>query len=156
MSPVGGVGINLAIQDAVATANLLGDALREQRVNDAMLARVQTRREFPTRATQFLQVNAHKGLQYVFNNPGRVTAPWQLKAVVSIPGIQKVAARVIGVGILPEHIKGARAQKACPMPRLKKLAIGAGLLAAGVVIGTRLVKASRRRDFAWGASRPGW
>ena len=156
MSPVGGVGINLAIQDAVATANLLGDALREGRVTDTMLARVQTRREFPTRVTQFLQVNAHKGLQNVFNNPGRVTAPWQLKAVVSIPGIQKVTARIIGMGVLPEHIKGAKAQKACPMPALKKIAIGAGLLAAGIVIGTRLVKASRRRDFAWGTSRPGW
>jgi 2-polyprenyl-6-methoxyphenol hydroxylase-like FAD-dependent oxidoreductase len=156
MSPVGGVGINLAIQDAVATANALGDALREGRVTDAMLARIQTRREFPTRVTQFLQVNAHKGLQNVFNNPGRVTAPWQLKAVVSIPGIQKVTARIIGMGVLPEHIKGAKAQKACPMPALKKIAIGAGLLAAGIVIGTRLVKAGRRRDFAWGTSRPGW
>ena len=156
MSPVGGVGINLAVQDAVATANLLADGLRERRVSETMLARVQTRREFPTRVTQFLQVNAHKGLQYVFNNPGRVTAPWQLKAVVSIPGIQKVTARVIGMGVLPEHIKGAKVQQACPMPRLKKIAIGAGLLAAGIMVGTRLLKARRKRDFAWSASRPGW
>jgi 2-polyprenyl-6-methoxyphenol hydroxylase-like FAD-dependent oxidoreductase len=156
MSPVGGVGINLAIQDAVATANLLADPLRERRVTEAMLARIQMRREFPTRVTQFLQVNAHKGLQYVFDHPGRVSAPWQLKAVVSIPGIQKVTARVIGVGILPEHVKGARKKTSCPVPMLKKIAIGAGLLAAGIVVGTRLVKASRKREFAWGTSRPGW
>jgi len=156
MSPVGGVGINLAIQDAVATANLLAAPLRERRVGEAMLARIQMRREFPTRVTQFLQVNAHKALQNVFDHPGRITAPWQLKAVLSIPGIQKVTARVIGVGILPEHIKGAKTQKACAMPTLKKIAIGAGLLAAGIVVGTRLVKARRKRDFAWGTSRPGW
>jgi 2-polyprenyl-6-methoxyphenol hydroxylase-like FAD-dependent oxidoreductase len=156
MSPVGGVGINLAIQDAVATANLLTDPLRERRVSEAMLARIQMRREFPTRVTQFLQVNAHKALQNVFDHPGRVTAPWQLKAVLSIPGIQRVTARVIGVGVLPEHIKGAKTRKACAMPALKKIAIGAGLLAAGIVVGTRLVKARRKRDFAWGTSRPGW
>jgi 2-polyprenyl-6-methoxyphenol hydroxylase-like FAD-dependent oxidoreductase len=156
MSPVGGVGINLAIQDAVATANLLAAPLREKRVTEAMLARIQTRREFPTRVTQFLQVNAHKALQYVFENPGRLTAPWQFKAVLSIPGIQKLPARVIGMGVLPEHIKGATALKTCPMLSLKKIAIGAGLLAAGIVIGTRIVKASRKRDFAWGTSRPGW
>ena len=111
MSPVGGVGINLAIQDAVATANLLGDALRERRVTETMLARIQDRREFPTRVTQFLQVNAHKGLQAVFSNPGRAVAPWQLRAVVSIPGIQRVVAHVIGVGVLPEHIKGAEKKR---------------------------------------------
>ena len=60
MSPVFGVGINLAIQDAVATANLLADALRQGRVTEALLASVQQRREFPARVTQFLQVNAHK------------------------------------------------------------------------------------------------
>ena len=69
MSPVGGVGINLAIQDAVATANLLADPLRERRVSETTLARIQMRREFPTRVTQFLQVNAHKALQNVFDIP---------------------------------------------------------------------------------------
>ena len=156
MPPAGGVGINLAIQDAVATANILAEPLRQGPVTETMLALVQERREFPTRVTQILQVNAHKALQNVFDHPGRITAPWQLKAVLSIPGIQKVTARVIGVGILPEHIKGAQAQKACAMPTLKKIAIGAGLLAAGIVVGTRLVKARRKRDFAWGTSRPGW
>src|SRR6202012_5844378 len=66
MSPVGGVGINLAIQDAVATANLLTDSLRDGTISDSILARVQRLREFPTRATQFIQAMAHKALQKVF------------------------------------------------------------------------------------------
>jgi 2-polyprenyl-6-methoxyphenol hydroxylase-like FAD-dependent oxidoreductase len=156
MSPVGGVGINLAIQDAVATANLLGDPLRQRRVNEALLARIQARREFPTRATQFLQVQAHKGLQTIFRNPGPAVAPWQLRAVVSIPGIQKLTARVIGVGILPEHIKGATKEKKCPVPMLKRIAIGAGLLAAGVVIGAKIIQGQRKRRYAWTAGRVGF
>ena len=149
MSPMGGVGINLAIQDAVATANLLADPLRERRVTEGMLARIQNRREFPTRATQFLQVNAHKALQTVFNNPGHAVAPWQLRAAVSIPGIQHVMARVVGVGVLPEHIKGARAEKKGPVPLLARIAIGIGLAAAGAAIGVSLVKGKRKRRFAW-------
>src|SRR3954465_4545241 len=66
MSPAGGVGINLAIQDAVATANLLSDALLKKRVNEELLAQVQRRREFPTVVTQTLQANAHKLLNLVF------------------------------------------------------------------------------------------
>ena len=87
MSPAGGVGINLAVQDAVATANLLADALRDGRVTEALLAQVQERREFPTRVTQFLQVNAHKAIKKIFENPGPAEAPWQLKAAVHIPGL---------------------------------------------------------------------
>jgi hypothetical protein len=130
--------------------------LRERRVNEAMLARLQARREFPTRATQFLQVQAHKGLQTIFRNPGPAVAPWQMRAVLSIPGIQKVTARVIGVGILPEHIKGARKEKKCPVPMLKRIAIGAGLLAAGVVIGAKIIQGQRRRRYAWTAERVGF
>ncbi len=156
MSPVGGVGINLAIQDAVATANLLADPLREGRVTEAMLARIQRRREFPTMVTQFLQVNAHKGLQAIFRNPGPAVAPWQFKAIVNIPGIQKLPARIVGVGVLPEHIKGARTQKTCSMPSLKKIAIGVGLLAAGVVIGAKIVNGQRRKRYAWTADRVGF
>jgi|SRR5580698_5452534 2-polyprenyl-6-methoxyphenol hydroxylase-like FAD-dependent oxidoreductase len=156
MSPVGGVGINLAIQDAVATANLLAEPLREGLLSEELLARIQDRREFPTRVTQFLQVQAHKGLQTIFRNPGPAVAPWQMRAVLSIPGIQKVTARVIGVGVLPEHIKGARPEKKCPVPLLKRIAIGAGLVAAGVVIGAKVIKAQRRRQYAWGESRAGF
>jgi 2-polyprenyl-6-methoxyphenol hydroxylase-like FAD-dependent oxidoreductase len=144
MSPVFGVGINLAIQDAVATANLLADALRGGRVTEALLASVQQRREFPARVIQFMQMNAHRGLQTVFRNPGPARAPWQLKVAVNIPGIQHVMARIIGMGIRPEHIRGARKQPACEVQLLKKIAIGAGLLAGGVVLMARMARGFRR------------
>jgi hypothetical protein len=147
MSPVFGVGINLAIQDAVATANLLADPLRQGRVTEALLASLQQRREFPARVTQFLQVNAHRGLQTIFRNPGPAKAPWQLKAAVNIPGVQHVVARVIGVGVRPEHIRGARKQTAFGQ-LLKKIAIGAGLLAGGIVLTARLARGFRRIN-AW-------
>ena len=104
MSPAGGVGINLAIQDAVATANLLAIPLKEKRVTEETLAKVQQRREFPTRVTQRLQINAHKVFRRVFETTGPMKAPWQLKAALQIPGVQRLIARVIGVGIRPEHI----------------------------------------------------
>jgi 2-polyprenyl-6-methoxyphenol hydroxylase-like FAD-dependent oxidoreductase len=105
MSPAGGVGINLAIQDAVATANLLAEHLRAGAVPEAALASVQQRREFPTRVTQFLQVNAHKAFAKIFDNPGPIKAPWQLRAAVRIPGIQRLIARAVGLGARPEHIQ---------------------------------------------------
>jgi 2-polyprenyl-6-methoxyphenol hydroxylase-like FAD-dependent oxidoreductase len=105
MSPAGGVGINLAIQDAVATANLLAEHLRAGAVPEAALASVQQRREFPTRVTQFLQVNAHKAFAKIFENPGPIKAPWQLRAAVRIPGLQRLIARAVGLGARPEHIQ---------------------------------------------------
>ena len=128
MSPVGGVGINLAIQDAVATANLLADALLEGRVSEESLAQVQRRREFPTVVTQALQANAHKLLNLVFKNPGPVRAPWQLKAVVRIPGFTHLTARAIGMGVRPEHVREVK-RKACKGTRLAKIAVGLGVVA---------------------------
>jgi 2-polyprenyl-6-methoxyphenol hydroxylase-like FAD-dependent oxidoreductase len=148
MSPAGGVGINLAIQDAVATANLLADPLREGRVTEAMLAQVQQRREFPTRVTQFLQVNAHRLFQKIFANPGPARAPWQFKAAVHIPGLRRVTARVVGIGVRPEHIRGARKQPACDGHYLKRAAVGIALVAAGAVLAARLVRGFGRRRYA--------
>src|SRR3984957_6212561 len=131
MSPIGGVGINLAIQDAVATANLLSGPLREKRVTESDLARVQKRREFPTRVTQFFQVNAHKGFEYVFQHPGPLKAPWQLKAVVRIPGIQHLAGRIVGMGVRPEHVRTAEPRPSLSRPNLMmRIAIFAGITAA--------------------------
>jgi len=144
MSPAGGVGINLAIQDAVATANLLGDALREGCVTEDLLDRVQRRREFPTRVTQQLQVYAHNGMQRVFRNPGPAVAPWQLKAIVQIPGIQHLVARAIGVGVRPEHIKGARKKSAFDSVCSKGVAIGIGVLTAAAVLGGCMLRGRRR------------
>ena len=75
MSPAGGVGINLAIQDAIATANLLTGPLHERCVPEVVLAAVQKRRELPTRVTQAIQIFAHRGLARVFENPGPIQAP---------------------------------------------------------------------------------
>jgi len=140
MSPAGGVGINLAIQDAVATANLLADPLRERRATTASLAAVQQRREFPTRVTQELQVNAHKLFQKVFENPGAAHAPWQLRVAVEIPGIQRVMARAVGMGVRPEHIVGAKTSAPCDKKRLVKIAAGIGIAAAVAAITVGLLR----------------
>jgi 2-polyprenyl-6-methoxyphenol hydroxylase-like FAD-dependent oxidoreductase len=104
MSPAGGVGINLAIQDAVAAANLLAAPLKNGRPSNANLAAVQRRREFPTRVTQAVQVVAHRGIANVFANPGPIQAPWQLKAIQHVPGIHRALGYAVGVGARPEHV----------------------------------------------------
>ena len=129
MSPAGGVGINLAIQDAVATANLLADPLRERRVTPELLRRVQWRRELPTRMTQAAQANAHKLFAQLFLQTGPLQAPWQLKTAVQIPGITHVIGRAVGIGVRPEHIMGARRSRAYRNAQLAKLAIGLSVAA---------------------------
>jgi 2-polyprenyl-6-methoxyphenol hydroxylase-like FAD-dependent oxidoreductase len=133
MSPAGGVGINLAIQDAVATANLLADALCESRVTPELLARVQRRREFATRMTQAAQANAHKLFAQLFRQSGPLQPPWQLKAAVRIPGITHAIGRAVGVGVRPEHINDARRSPAYRNERMVKLAVGLGI-AAGILL----------------------
>ncbi len=135
MSPAGGVGINLAIQDAVATANILAETLREGRVTEAELARVQQRREFPTRVTQALQVNAHKAFERLFQTSGPLQAPWQLKAMTYVPGRRTMLGYVVGVGVRPEHVAGAR-KGAWDQPwSLRKAAVHAGA-AIGAAVAT--------------------
>lgn len=148
MSPAGGVGINLAIQDAVAAANLLAEPLLKRCMTEDLLAGVQQRREFPTRVTQRLQVNAHKVFESVFRNQHPLKAPWQLKVGVRVPGIQHVIARVIGIGVRPEHISGARRECNFNGKLRKGIAVCAGL-AAAATIAWRL---SRVKN--WGGSRP--
>jgi 2-polyprenyl-6-methoxyphenol hydroxylase-like FAD-dependent oxidoreductase len=143
MSPAGGVGINLAIQDAVATANLLSDPLLAGNVSESTIAQVQQRREFPTVVTQQLQVFAHRQLSKVFQNPGPEKAPWQLKAVFGIPGIQRLTALAVGVGVRPEHIKGARPSPERKAACIKGIAVGVGVAAA--VFAVSLFGRRRRR-----------
>ncbi|MBV9084687.1 MAG: FAD-dependent oxidoreductase [Acidobacteriaceae bacterium] len=112
MSPAWGVGINYAIQDAVAAARILGDALQNRRSTDDLLPRIQKRREFPVRAVQFLQERAHAGFANVFDNSGPMRAPWQLKLAVHIPGIQRIVGRAIGIGLRPEHIGSSKPKRA--------------------------------------------
>jgi 2-polyprenyl-6-methoxyphenol hydroxylase-like FAD-dependent oxidoreductase len=140
MSPAGGVGINLAIQDAVATANILAGPLLEGRVTEALLARVQERREFPTRVTQTLQVNAHKLFQRMFETSGQIQAPWQLKAVVQVPGLQRVMGRVVGMGVRPEHVAGASLPWSLQPWSLRKVAVQAGALVGAAVATLRALQ----------------
>jgi 2-polyprenyl-6-methoxyphenol hydroxylase-like FAD-dependent oxidoreductase len=106
MSPVGGVGINLAIQDAVAAANILGGPLRAGTIGMDDLAAVQKRRSFPTRATQWLQVQIqNRVLSRVLASRGDLTPPWPLRVVGRYPWLQRIPARLIGVGFRPEHVR---------------------------------------------------
>jgi len=105
MSPAFGVGINLAIQDAVAAANILSPALNYRAVTDELLEQVQRRREFPARVTQMLQVFVHKGLEAVFRQREVMHPPLPLRAAVRVPGFQHMVARVVGIGVRPEHVR---------------------------------------------------
>jgi 2-polyprenyl-6-methoxyphenol hydroxylase-like FAD-dependent oxidoreductase len=106
MSPIGGVGINLAIQDAVAAANILAEPLAKGAVSDEHLRAVQRRREFPARVTQGFQVFAHKR----FLGPALRTTrpitrlPFALKLLQTFPILRRIPARLIGLGIRPEHV----------------------------------------------------
>ncbi len=105
MSPVGGVGINLAIQDAVAAANILAEPLRAGRVTTADLARVQERRETPTRRTQWLQVQIQNNvIKSVLGGEGPSDPPLLMRLMRSVPLLARIPARVIGLGFRPEHI----------------------------------------------------
>ena len=146
MSPAGGVGINLAIQDAVATANLLSDPLREGNVTQRLLESVQRRREFAARMTQAAQANAHKLFARLFRSAGPLQAPWQLKAVLRIPGLPHVIGRAVGVGVRPEHIQGTRRSPAYRNDRLAKIALGLGLTAG--LVGVCILKRGSRRCLA--------
>jgi 2-polyprenyl-6-methoxyphenol hydroxylase-like FAD-dependent oxidoreductase len=106
MSPIGGVGINLAIQDAVAAANILAAPLRAGPVGADTLREVQRRREFPTRLTQRLQVFVQdRILSRVLSSKSKLSLPLPLRLVRAFPILSRIPARVIGMGFRPEHIK---------------------------------------------------
>ena len=132
MSPAGGVGINLAIQDAVATANLLTNALLDGRVTASDLARVQRRREFPTRLTQAMQILAHRGFARAFQHPGPMRAPWQLKVATRSPGIHAALGYAVGIGARPERVRGVRRTNE-PRPSLLRTAAFAAIGIAATI-----------------------
>jgi 2-polyprenyl-6-methoxyphenol hydroxylase-like FAD-dependent oxidoreductase len=107
MSPIGGVGINLAIQDAVAAANLLADPLTHGPVSDERLREVQRRREFPTRVTQGFQVFAHKRfIGPALRDARPITRlPFALKLLQMFPILRRIPARLVGLGVRPEHVR---------------------------------------------------
>jgi 2-polyprenyl-6-methoxyphenol hydroxylase-like FAD-dependent oxidoreductase len=103
MSPFGGVGVNLAIQDAVATANSLAQHLRCGMADDGDLAAVQARREWPVRATQYLQLRLQSRLMQP--PTGRDRLPLALRFVANAPALRRIPARIIGLGFRPEHVQ---------------------------------------------------
>ncbi len=106
MSPVGGVGINLAIQDAVAAANILAAPLGSGRLSTEDLKRVQRRREWPTKLTQWAQLAVQKRIiKPVLSEQGSLSPPLALKLLGSFPFLRRVSARLIGLGIRPEHVR---------------------------------------------------
>jgi 2-polyprenyl-6-methoxyphenol hydroxylase-like FAD-dependent oxidoreductase len=105
MSPIGGVGINLAIQDAVAAANVLAEPLRSGSASDALLAKVQARREFPTRVTQRIQLFMQDRVIRNVLAGGDMTPPLFLRLLQRFPILRRLPARVLGLGVRPEHIQ---------------------------------------------------
>jgi 2-polyprenyl-6-methoxyphenol hydroxylase-like FAD-dependent oxidoreductase len=106
MSPIGGVGVNIAIQDAVAASNLLAAPLRENRLKDSDLAAVQARRMFPARATQAMQVAVQKGIiAPALANTGEVKVPFAITLMQWFPILRRIPARLTGTGVRPEHVR---------------------------------------------------
>src|SRR4026207_1028429 len=109
MSPIGGVGINLAIQDAVAAATLLSEPLRSGRLADQDLERVQARREWPTRVTQRIQMAMpNRIVKAALADPGEFSAPLSGRLLARFPVLQRVPAYVFGMGVRPEHVRAIR------------------------------------------------
>ena len=106
MSPVGGVGINLAIQDAVAAANILVPRMRNGAATIDDLRAVQRRREFPTRVTQRLQVLIqNRVISSVLRGTTTPKPPFAVRMVGRFPAMRRMPARAIGMGVRPEHIR---------------------------------------------------
>jgi 2-polyprenyl-6-methoxyphenol hydroxylase-like FAD-dependent oxidoreductase len=106
MSPVGGVGINLAVQDAVAAANILWEPLREGRVAEDLLAKVQARRQWPTEMTQRLQLLVQKRvISNVLSMTTQPRPPFIFTLLNRFPVLRRIPARLIGMGFRPEHVK---------------------------------------------------
>jgi 2-polyprenyl-6-methoxyphenol hydroxylase-like FAD-dependent oxidoreductase len=105
MSPIGGVGINLAIQDAVATANALANPLLRGTCSEEDLAKVQTRRAVPTRWTQAAQLTVqNRFLGPTLEGKGPQQLPFVLKLLRRFPTLRRIPARLVGVGVRPEHV----------------------------------------------------
>ncbi|HEV8328299.1 MAG TPA: FAD-dependent oxidoreductase [Nitrospiraceae bacterium] len=113
MSPAGGVGINLAIQDAVATANLLTPPLRSGQLTIQDLQRVQQRREWPTSMTQRVQLMIqNRVIKRVLTDRDRFSPPFAIRLLALFPFLRRIPARVIGLGFRPEHVHTSVARAA--------------------------------------------
>jgi 2-polyprenyl-6-methoxyphenol hydroxylase-like FAD-dependent oxidoreductase len=105
MSPIGGVGINLAIQDAVAAANLLATPLRDGRPSTERLRAVQKRRELPTRVTQWMQVTIQRRLiTPILAGAAPLKPALAVRLLARVPRLRRIPGRLVGMGIRPEHV----------------------------------------------------
>ena len=111
MSPVGGVGVNLAVQDAVATANLLAAKLAERCPDEDELDAVRRRREFPVRMTQTMQVVVQNNIISVALAPGDrpLQVPMFARLINAVPWLQGITARFVALGVRPEHVRSPAA-----------------------------------------------
>src|SRR5438876_1177412 len=107
MSPAGGVGINLAIQDAVATANLLAEKLQRGPVHVDELRKVQARREWPTRLIQGMQIFIHRRVVTGRTSDEKTSLPFVLRLLKWLPILRQFPARFIGLGPRPEHFRSS-------------------------------------------------
>ena len=106
MSPIGGVGINLAVQDAVAAANILASPLKDNRLFEIHLAALQKRREWPTKVTQRLQLAIqNRVIAPALFGKGEFKPPLILRLIASVPGLNRIPARLMGLGVRPEHVE---------------------------------------------------
>jgi 2-polyprenyl-6-methoxyphenol hydroxylase-like FAD-dependent oxidoreductase len=106
MSPIGGVGINMAVQDAVATANRLAGPLRTGKVTDADLRAIEERRTLPMRFTQGLQLTIQQRIiSRVLASQDRPKPPQVFKLFNVFPVLRRIPARLLGIGIRPEHVR---------------------------------------------------
>ena len=113
MSPIGGVGINLAIQDAVATANILAGPLVQGKLSLEHLAAVQRRRDWPTRMTQRFQLAIQKQvISRALAAEEDVTPPLFVRVLGALPVLSRIPARLIGMGFRPEHVRTSAAGRA--------------------------------------------
>jgi len=106
MSPLGGVGINLAIQDAVAAGNILVPAFRKGIPDEHTTKKIQERREFPTKMMQRLQVFLQNRVLIPYlHTHGHLKVPWFLRMFQKFPPLRAIPARIVGLGFRPEHVK---------------------------------------------------
>jgi len=105
MSPIGGVGVNLAVQDAVAAANILWQPLKAGTVTEGDLDRVQKRRGFPTRVIQRLQVFMQDQIvDRALGADKEIDAPLALRLMARFAPLRRIPARIVGLGVRPEHV----------------------------------------------------
>src|SRR5438477_239190 len=112
MSPIGGVGVNLAVQDAVAAANILALPLREGRLTTDDLAAVQRRRTLPMKVIQAMQIGVQsRVIDPLLDSEKPITAPWAVTLFNRFPVLRRIPARIIGIGVRPEHVHSPQLNK---------------------------------------------